>query len=402
MAMPSAADIQRKLIVTEEDKIKLTPMIIMNIPCKKTLRHMTLVALAITITACSSTSDTDNTCLYKALPGYKVGAAVNISQVAGKDSLSLRILRQHFNSVVAEDCMKMEEVHPEPDTWYWNQADNFIKFAHDNNMQTIGHCLIWHSQCPEWFGKDKDGNPLTPEALKQRMKDHIQTIVSRYKGRVDGWDVVNEAILDDGTWRRNFYYEILGEEYIPLAFEYAHEADPDAELYYNDYSMFHKGRRDAVVNLIRTLKKRGCRIDAVGMQCHYGMDYPDWDEFEKSIKAFAAEGVKVMFTEVDMGALPTVNEGANISDKAEYDEALNPYPNELPDSVAKVWNSRMARFFEIVNRNAESVSRVTAWGVTDSQSWKNNWPIPGRKDYPLWFDREGNMKPFLRQLVGKK
>ena len=109
-----------------------------------------------------------------------------------------------------------------------------------------------------------------------------------------------------------------------------------------------------------------------------------------------------MFTEVDMGALPTVNEGANISDKAEYDEALNPYPNELPDSVAKVWNSRMARFFEIVNRNAESVSRVTAWGVTDSQSWKNNWPIPGRKDYPLWFDREGNMKPFLRQLVGKK
>ena len=126
----------------------------MNIPCKKTLRHMTLVALAITITACSSTSDTDNTCLYKSLPGYKVGAAVNISQVAGKDSLSLRILRQHFNSVVAEDCMKMEEVHPEPDTWYWNQADNFIKFAHDNNMQTIGHCLIWHSQCPEWFGKD--------------------------------------------------------------------------------------------------------------------------------------------------------------------------------------------------------------------------------------------------------
>ena len=369
LAMPSAADIQRKLIVTEEDKIKLTPMIIMNIPCKKTLRHMTLVALAITITACSSTSDTDNTCLYKSLPGYKVGAAVNISQVAGKDSLSLRILRQHFNSVVAEDCMKMEEVHPEPDTWYWNQADNFVKFAHDNNMQTIGHCLIWHSQCPEWFG---------------------------------GWDVVNEAILDDGTWRKNFYYEILGEEYIPLAFEYAHEADPDAELYYNDYSMFHKGRRDAVVNLIRALKKRGCRIDAVGMQCHYGMDYPDWDEFEKSIKAFAAEGVKVMFTEVDMGALPTVNEGANISDKAEYDEALNPYPNELPDSVAKVWNSRMARFFEIVNRNAESVSRVTAWGVTDSQSWKNNWPIPGRKDYPLWFDREGNMKPFLRQLVGKK
>ena len=171
-------------------------------------------------------------------------------------------------------------------------------------MAVIGHTLIWHSQLAPWFAVDEQGRDVSPEVLKQRMRDHIHTVVGRYKGRVKGWDVVNEAIEDDGSYRRNVFYRILGEEYIPLAFQYAHEADPDAELYYNDYSLANPRKREGVVRLVQKLKSRGLRIDAVGMQAHLGMEWPSVEEFEKSMLAFAATGVKVMVTELDLNALP--------------------------------------------------------------------------------------------------
>lgn len=178
-----------------------------------------------------------------------------------------------------------------------------------------------------WFCVDENGKNVSPEVLKKRMKDHITTIVKRYKGRIKGWDVVNEAIEDNGAYRKTKFYEILGEEYIPLAFQYAHEADPDAELYYNDYSMAQPGRRAAVVKMVKDLKKRGIRIDAVGMQGHIGMDYPKISEFEESMLAFAGAGVKVMITELDLTVLPSPDPkvGAEVSASFEYkkrDESL--------------------------------------------------------------------------------
>ena len=159
--------------------------------------------------------------------------------------------------------MKSSVIHPKENKYNFAQADEFVSFGESNQMAIIGHCLIWHSQLAPWFCVDKDGNNVSPEVLKKRMKDHITTIVKRYKGRIKGWDVVNEAIEDNGAYRKTKFYEILGEEYIPLAFQYAHEADPDAELYYNDYSMAQPGRREAVVKMVNDLKKRGIRIDAV-------------------------------------------------------------------------------------------------------------------------------------------
>jgi endo-1,4-beta-xylanase len=332
---------------------------------------------------------------------FLVGVAVNVRQSSEVDTASVKIIKKHFNSIVAEDCMKSANIHPEEDRYNFEQADQFVKFGQENNMAIIGHCLIWHSQLAPWFCVDQKGNNVSAEVLKQRMKDHITTIVTRYKGKIKGWDVVNEAIEEDGSYRKTKFYEILGEEYIPLAFQYAHEADPDAELYYNDYGMNVPGRRDAVVKLVNSLKAKGLRIDAVGMQGHMGMDYPTIEDFEASMLAFAGTGVKVMITEWEMSALPTVHETANISDTVAFSKAMNPYPEALPDSVSAVWNARMKAFFNLFLKHADIVERVTAWGVSDGDSWKNNFPVRGRKEYPLLFDRNYEMKPFLKELINE-
>ena len=332
---------------------------------------------------------------------FLVGVAVNVRQSSEVDTASVKIIKKHFNSIVAEDCMKSANIHPEEDRYNFEQADQFVKFGQENNMAIIGHCLIWHSQLAPWFCVDQKGNNVSAEVLKQRMKDHITTIVTRYKGKIKGWDVVNEAIEEDGSYRKTKFYEILGEEYIPLAFQYAHEADPDAELYYNDYGMNVPGRRDAVVKLVNSLKAKGLRIDAVGMQGHMGMDYPTIEDFEASMLAFAGTGVKVMITEWDMSALPTGKRSANISDTVTFRKAMNPYPEALPDSVSAVWNARMKAFFNLFLKHADIVERVTAWGVSDGDSWKNNFPVRGRKEYPLLFDRNYEMKPFLKELINE-
>lgn len=330
---------------------------------------------------------------------FLVGAALNVRQSSGADTSSLRIVKRHFNSIVAENCMKSEEIQPREGEFFFDEADKFVNLGIENNMSIIGHCLIWHSQCPDWFFVDDKGNNVSADKLKQRMRIHISTVVGRYKGKIKGWDVVNEAIVEDGSYRKSKFYEILGEEFIPLAFQYAHDADPDAELYYNDYGMNVKGRRDGVVKLIRSLKEKGIRIDAVGMQGHMGMDYPDIKEFEESMLAFAAEGVKVMITEWDMSALPTARQSANISDTVAFRKSLNPYPDALPDSVNTVWNRRMDEFFTLFEKHSDIVTRVTAWGVSDGDSWKNDFPVKGRKDYPLLFDRNYQPKKFVKDMI---
>ena len=330
---------------------------------------------------------------------FLIGVALNVRQSSGADTSAVKIVKQHFNAIVAENCMKSAELQPKEGEFHFENADRFVQFGLDNGMTVTGHCLIWHSQLPEWFCVDDKGENVSPEVLKQRMRTHIRTVVGRYKGKIKGWDVVNEAIVEDGSYRKSKFYEILGEEFIPLAFQYAHEADPDAELYYNDYGMDVPGRRDGVVKLVRSLKERGLRIDAVGMQGHMGMDYPDISEFEKSMLDFAATGVKVMITEWDMSALPTAMRSANISDTAAFMQALNPYTEELPDSVSQVWNERMEKFFQLFVKHADIVDRVTTWGVTDGDSWKNDFPVRGRKDYPLLFDRNYQPKDFVRKML---
>lgn len=368
------------------------------------IRYVTLLAaIAGLMAACGNDRKVEpGPSLKEAASGkFLMGVALNVRQAAGQDTYASKVVKRHFNSIVAENCMKCEVIHPEEDRFDFTEADRLVRFGEENDMAVIGHCLIWHSQLAPWFCVDEKGNNVTPEVLKQRMKDHITTIVTRYKGRIKGWDVVNEAILEDGSYRKSKFYEILGEEFIPLAFQYAHEADPDAELYYNDYAMNMPGKREGVVKLVSSLKEKGIRIDAVGMQGHMGMDYPDINEFEQSIVAFAGTGVKVMVTEWDMSALPTVKQSANISDTVAYQKMLNPYPETLPDSVSKAWNNRMKQFFGLFEKHADVISRVTAWGVSDSDSWKNDFPVKGRHDYPLLFDRNYQPKPFVKEIMAE-
>ena len=333
---------------------------------------------------------------------FLIGVAVNVDQSWERDTLGAAIVKKHFNSVVAENCMKSEEIHPTPFTWNWDDADQFVKFGEENGMTVIGHCLIWHSQCSPWFFTDENGKQVSAEELKTRMRDHITAIVTRYRGRIKGYDVVNEAILDNGDYRNSKFYEILGEEFIPWAFKCAHEADPDAELYYNDYSMALPGKREGVVKLVKSLKAQGLRIDAVGLQSHMGMEHPDFAEYEKTIQALIDAGVKVAITELDMDAIPTVSFGASVEDEAAYSAQMNPYPEALPDSVSKIWNDRMTQVFSIYEKYQDHICRVTVWGVQDGDSWKNDWPMKGRTNYPLLFDRNYEMKPFLKDIINKK
>ena len=332
---------------------------------------------------------------------FLIGVAMNEAQITEADSSSVAIIKNHFNSITAENCMKSEELQPVEGEFNFKLADQFVKFGEENNMYIIGHTLVWHSQAPKWFFTDATGKDVTREVLIERMKNHIFTVVGRYKGKVKGWDVVNEAFEDDGSWRNSKFYQIIGEDYIRLAFQFAHEADPDADLYYNDYSMAHEGRRNTVVKMVKELKSQGVRIDGVGLQGHMDMVFPDLDEFEKSMLAFAETGVKLMITELDVTVLPRpgIDVGAEISASFEYQQKLNPYAEGLPDSVSIALNNRYNDIFKLFLKHSDILERVTLWGVYDGQSWRNNWPVRGRTDYPLIFDRNFQPKPVVKSIV---
>lgn len=365
------------------------------------MKRQLLWGIALLAAACS-TPPAEPTLKEAFADEFLVGTALNAAQITGQDREAQALIATHFNSIVAENCMKSEEIQPEEGKFDFSLSDPFVAFGEENGMFIIGHTLVWHSQLAPWFPFDKEGNKVTREVMIERLKNHITTLVSRYRGRIQGWDVVNEAILDDGTLRPTPFLEIIGEDYLELAFQFAHEADPDAELYYNDYSMASEGKRNRVVQLIRDLKAKGIRIDAVGMQNHMGLDHPSIEEFEKSLTAYAAEGVKVMITEWDITALPTVRMGAEISDRVAYAKQMNPYPDGMPAEALEAWNARLRAFVDLYEKHAEKISRVTVWGFSDGDSWRNDWPMPGRTDYPLLFDREKKLKPVVQEIINEK
>ena len=332
---------------------------------------------------------------------FYIGAALNVDQIFGRDPIAMDIVKNHFSSIVAENCMKSMYMQPKEGEFFFDEADKLVTFGEENNMFVIGHCLIWHSQAPAWFFTDEQGKDVSREVMIERMKNHITTIVTRYKGRIKGWDVVNEAINDDGSWRESKFYQIIGEDFIPMAFEFAHAADPDAELYYNDYNEWHTGKIQAIVKMVNSMKEKGIRIDAVGMQGHMGMDYPSFEEYQTAIDAYTSTGVKVMITEFDMSALPSPrqNVGANVADVEAYRQEVNPYTDGLPEAVSTAWTQRMKDYFTLFLKNKDNIKRVTMWGVSDATSWKNNFPMKGRTDYPLLFDRNHKAKPIVNEII---
>ncbi|AYM99020.1 endo-1,4-beta-xylanase [Chryseobacterium sp. 3008163] len=357
--------------------------------------------LTLTVSCKTANSATSNDSLKKAFKNkFYIGTAMSLPQINETDVKSVEIIKNQFNSIVAENCMKSMFLQPEEGKFFFDDADKFVAFGEKNKMFIIGHTLIWHSQLPKWFFVDKDGKDVSPEVLKQRMKSHITTVVTRYKGRVKGWDVVNEAIMEDGSYRKSKFYEILGEEFIPLAFQYTQEADPNAELYYNDYNEWHPGKVKTVSKMVQTLKSKGIRIDGVGMQTHVGLDTPTLDEYEKAILDYAANGVKVNVTEMEISALSSPwGTSANVSDKVEYEAKMNPYTAGLPENVKTEWENRYLDFFRLFLKHQDKIRRVTLWGTTDAQSWKNDFPVKGRTDYPLLFDRNNQAKPVVEKII---
>jgi endo-1,4-beta-xylanase len=340
---------------------------------------------------------------------FLLGVAVNDDIVSGKDALSQAIVPVHFNAITAENVMKNEVIHPQPGVYDFGPADAFVEFGEKHGMFIIGHTLVWHNQTPDWFFQDDAGKSNTREAQIERLRRYIEVVAGRYAGRVDAWDVVNEVIAEDGSYRPTTWVNSIGDgdELVRLAFTFASQYAPDAELYYNDFNAWRPEKRDGIVRMVKMLQEAGIRIDGIGIQGHWGLDYPRTDYIEAAIDAYAALGLKVMITELDVDVLPLTKEGQIIGtgmshpqfQREEFKRFLDPYPDGLPPKVEQQLSERYAELFRIFYRKRDAISRVSLWGVHDGMSWKNDYPIPHRTNYPLLFDRDRQPKPALEAVL---
>ena len=332
---------------------------------------------------------------------FLVGAALNQGQFSEQDARSAAIVKTQFNTISPENILKWESVHPQPGKFEFDAPDRYVQFGEKNKMFIIGHCLVWHNQTPKWVFEDDKGNPVSRDVLLKRLHEHISAVVGRYKGRIKGWDIVNEAINDDGTMRQTQWYKIIGDDYIAKAFEFAHDADPKAELYYNDYSLENDAKRKGVIALVKKLQAAKIPGHAVGSQEHDKMDWPTVDQLDNTISELAALGVRVNITELDIDVLPSASDyrGADVTANFELNEKLNPYAKGLPDQMQQQLAKRYAELFKVFLKHQKSIDRVTFWCVTDGDSWLNGWPVKGRTSYPLLFGRDGKPKPAFNAVI---
>lgn len=353
---------------------------------------------------CQKTSLKD---VYK--QSFKMGVAVNPDIVSGKDKASQSIVSEHFNTITVENVMKAALINPQPDVFNFGPADDYVAFGEKNKMFIIGHTLVWHNQTPDWFFNDENGKPRSHEAVKERLHQHIKTVAGRYAGRVNAWDVVNEQIGEDGKYRPTTWVNGVGDgdELMKLAFKYAAQYAPNTELYYNDFNAWRPEKRDGIIRMIKLLQKQGIRIDGVGMQGHWGLNYPKNEYIEEAIDAYAACGIKVMITEMDIDVLPLTREGQIIGQGMthpqfqleEFKTYLDPYSKGLPADIQKKLTDRYRELFKIFYKKRDKIDRVTFWGVSDGMNWKNDYPIPKRTNYPLLWDRNFQPKPALKAIL---
>ena len=338
------------------------------------------------ISSCSSTRNAHHSTAVsnKGLKDYyqsyfPIGVAVSPHALISDES---GLIKLNFNSLTPENDMKMETIHPKELVYNWKTADAIVAYAQQNNMKVRGHTLIWHNQVPDWIFKDaKTGKQVTKEVLLQRMKEHIFTVVSRYKGSIYAWDVVNEAISDNPKefYRNSKYFEICGEEFIFKAFQWAHEADPNAVLFYNDYNEISATKRAKIIILINKLKASGIPINAIGLQSHWAVDQPSKEQLEATLNDFSKLGLKLQITELDISVYPKEHQA-----REKREEDL-----DTSFSAAKE-EKQMEQFkmcFGLFRKYKEYISGVSFWNISDRQSWLDNFPVQNRKDYPLLFDR---------------
>ena len=348
----------------------------------------------------------------KFLVGNILAGGLEGNSLFRQDQEELALLIGEFNCLTAENSMKMQYVQPKEGVFNFKPSDALLHIANKAEMEVVGHALVWHHQVPQWIFKDKQGNTVSREVLIQRMKDHIYKVVTRYKGKIKYWDVVNEAVdlkYEDGKQvaflRESPWYKIIGEDYIELAYRFAHEADPDALLLYNDYSMTDLVKTQFVADMVKDLKDKGIPIHGVGMQGHWHLEWPTNSDLRKALDILSEVGVKVSISELDVRVLPHPKDtemGADIRLNVQRLKELDPYTDGIPDKILKKQAKKYASLFKVFLEYGDLIERVSFWGVVDHHSWLRDWPVKGRTVYPALFDRDYSPKPAyfaIRKLV---
>jgi endo-1,4-beta-xylanase len=334
---------------------------------------------------------------------FRVGAAVGTQHImAGDESPELALVAYHYNAITPENLLKWSEIHPEPERYNWEPADRYVAWGEEHGMFIVGHTLVWHNQTPEWAFQGEGDEPLDRETALRRIEEHINAVVGRYRGRIKAWDVVNEAIDDNGRMRSGPvgppgqrgepWHAAIGDDYIEHAFRFAHAADPDAELYYNDYNEWHPAKIEAITNLVRSLQEKDIRIDGIGLQGHWGMDYPKLEEIDHMLVEYGKLGVKLMITELDINVVARENTGAEIGQRAGGERGSVTLPDDQQQALAE----RYAAIFRVLLKHRDKLDRVTFWGVHDGHSWLNDRGTP---NHPLLFDRQLQPKPAFFAVV---
>ena len=322
---------------------------------------------------------------------FSIGVAVS-PRALRTDEAQLILLQ--FNSVTAENAMKMGPIHPQEHKYNWAGGDSIAAFAKTNNLKLRGHTLCWHNQAPAWMFIDSStGKQVTKEVLLRRLKDHITTVVSRYKGTIYAWDVVNEVISDnkDEYLRNSVWYQVCGEEYIAKAFQWANEADPDALLFYNDYNEIDPVKREKIIRLIKSLKEKGVPIHGIGLQGHWAINEPSKEQLEKTLYDFSRLGLPLHITELDISVYPKEH-NARARRAQDYDTAFTKEKEVKQVEVYKMC-------FDLFRKYRRHISSVTFWNISDRHSWLDNFPVRGRKDYPLLFNKDLNPKKAFWEVV---
>ncbi|MBO0950836.1 endo-1,4-beta-xylanase [Fibrella forsythiae] len=328
---------------------------------------------------------------------FGIGTALNNAQIDERDPETTAFIVRQFNMATPENIMKSALIHPKWDTYNFEMADKLVAFGKKHNIKINGHTLVWHSQLPPFIRGIKSA-----DSIRTFFTDHIKTVAGRYEGKVYSWDVVNEALNEDGTMRKSVFLQYLGDDFVTEAFRLAQQAAPKTELYYNDYNNEQPAKRAGCLALLKKVKEAGVRIDGVGIQGHWHVGRVPLKDIEESILQYSAMGLKVMFTELDIEVLPRNFQGADVGQRMAANAQSNPYPDALPDSVQQQLAADYEALFKLFLKHKDKVTRVTFWGVNDGDSWLNGWPVRGRTNYPLLFDRKNQPKPAFGKVIALK
>lgn len=322
--------------------------------------------------------------LYK--DAFQIGAAVSPKTIVTQGSL----LAYHFNSLTAENVMKFESLHPQEDVYSFEDADVIAAFAKEQGMALRGHTLVWHNQTPDWLFEDGRGGLVPRDVLFARLQEHIQTVVGRYKDVIYSWDVVNEVISDDAGDENAFlrpskWLDIAGEDFIAKAFEFAHEADTQALLFYNDYNESHPHKRERIYRLVRSLLDQGVPIHGVGLQAHWNLYDPSLDDIRAAIERYAQLGLQLQLTELDVSVFRFEDRRTDLA-----------HPTQ---EMLKLQAIRYESIFRVLHEYREHISAVTFWGAADDYTWLDDFPVRGRKNWPFLFDETQRPKEAYQRVA---